>query len=335
MKKYGENGIFAAVLRRGLSLAATVALVLGGAEVARAQSASSSTAVQAAKSAAAAPASAAAAAKAPANPAAAPAPSGGLNTGIRIHGHWKIVVRNPDGTVATRRDFENSLTYPGAFLLQNFLGGTMTPGAWAIGLGAQLPGNSGPCANSFTITSSQTPSPVSSGSCIIAEPTGGYALGADCPGNFPYCQPTLTRQQLTFQTTTQSLNGPLGTVLVSRVVSSSGFELTGTAAASSSGTIDTVATLVMLCGPGGVNYVPDANGNYSLPPLTSLITTSPSTCTAPGFGAQPSSSFGNYRWGTPFSATVLNGASATSTPPSAVQVVANQTIQVTVVFTFN
>ena len=59
MKKYGENGIFAAVLRRGLSLAATVALVLGGAEVARAQSASSSTAVQAAKSAAAAPASAA------------------------------------------------------------------------------------------------------------------------------------------------------------------------------------------------------------------------------------------------------------------------------------
>ncbi|MGC2806990.1 MAG: hypothetical protein WA211_12725, partial [Candidatus Acidiferrales bacterium] len=85
MKKYGENGIFAAVLRRGLSLAATVALVLGGAEVARAQSASSSTAVQAAKSAAAAPASAAAAAKAPANPAAAPAPSGGLNTGIRIH----------------------------------------------------------------------------------------------------------------------------------------------------------------------------------------------------------------------------------------------------------
>ena len=60
--------------------------------------------------------------KPPTNPAAASAPSGGLNTGIQIHGHWKIVVRNPDGTVATRREFENSLTYRGAFLLQNFAG---------------------------------------------------------------------------------------------------------------------------------------------------------------------------------------------------------------------
>ena len=36
-----------------------------------------------------------------------------------------------------------------------------------------------------------------------------------------------------------------------------------------------------------------------------------------------------------FSSTILNGATATSTPPAPVQVVANQTIQVTVVFTFN
>jgi hypothetical protein len=40
-------------------------------------------------------------------------------------------------------------------------------------------------------------------------------------------------------------------------------------------------------------------------------------------------------FGAAFSSTILNGASATSTPPAPVQVIANQTIQVTVVFTFN
>ncbi|MGA8408243.1 MAG: hypothetical protein WB680_13780 [Candidatus Acidiferrales bacterium] len=337
MSEHVENGKFAAATRRALSALATLALVLAGAAAARAQSASSSAAVQSAKSAAPSAASAGATAKAATNPTAASAPSGGLNTGIQIHGHWKIVVRNPDGTVATRREFENSLTYPGAYLLQNFLGGTLTPGAWAIGLGAQLPGDTGPCTNSFTITNSQTPSPVSSGSCIIAEPTGQYLNGSVCAGNAPACQPNLTRQQRTFQTTTQSLNGPLGTVLVSRVVSSSGFELTGTAAASSSGTIDTVATLVMECAPIGTSYAADPNGNYNLPPLSSVSSTSPATCTNPGYDPQSPSqiAFNNYKWGTPFSATVLNGSSATSTPPSAVQVVANQTIQVSVVFTFN
>ncbi|MGC1969166.1 MAG: hypothetical protein WA673_22085, partial [Candidatus Acidiferrales bacterium] len=97
-------------------------------------------------SAAASPASASATATAAPNPAAPQGPSGGLTTGVQIHGHWKIVVRNPDGTVATRRDFENSITFNGAYLLQNILGGNMTPGAWAIGMGAQLSGNTGPCA---------------------------------------------------------------------------------------------------------------------------------------------------------------------------------------------
>src|SRR5271154_6454109 len=38
-------------------------------------------------------------------------PKGTQNEGIKVHGHWTIEVRNPDGSVATHREFENSLDY--------------------------------------------------------------------------------------------------------------------------------------------------------------------------------------------------------------------------------
>ena len=34
---------------------------------------------------------------------------GGPREGIKVHGHWTIVVKNPDGTVAQRREFDNDL----------------------------------------------------------------------------------------------------------------------------------------------------------------------------------------------------------------------------------
>ena len=36
--------------------------------------------------------------------------------GIKVHGHWIIDVRNPDGSLAQHRDFENSLADGGYFL---------------------------------------------------------------------------------------------------------------------------------------------------------------------------------------------------------------------------
>ena len=36
-------------------------------------------------------------------------PNHGSHQGIKVHGHWTIEVRNPDGSVATHREFENSL----------------------------------------------------------------------------------------------------------------------------------------------------------------------------------------------------------------------------------
>jgi hypothetical protein len=88
----------------------------------------------------------AAAARAPRAPAAAavrPAP-GGLRTGIQVHGRWTIVVRNPDGSVAAKRNFENTLQVDGANVLPVVMSGFAVPGGWGIILGAPAAGE-GPC----------------------------------------------------------------------------------------------------------------------------------------------------------------------------------------------
>jgi hypothetical protein len=73
--------------------------------------------------------------------------------GIKVHGHWTIEVRNPDGSVATHREFENSLVGPGTLSL--FLARQYSVGTWQINL-VGLP--------DVCLTSGQ---PVQ---CIITEP---------------------------------------------------------------------------------------------------------------------------------------------------------------------
>ena len=46
--------------------------------------------------------------------------------GIKVHGHWTIEVRDPDGTLVTYREFENSLTAAGGQFLAALMGGTTT-----------------------------------------------------------------------------------------------------------------------------------------------------------------------------------------------------------------
>ena len=36
-------------------------------------------------------------------------PGGGMTEGLQVHGHWRVVVRNPDGSVASRHEFNNAL----------------------------------------------------------------------------------------------------------------------------------------------------------------------------------------------------------------------------------
>jgi len=54
--------------------------------------------------------------------------------GIKIHGHWKFVVHDPDGKLVSTREFENALVTPGSG--DSFLGGLLTgqivAGDWAV-----------------------------------------------------------------------------------------------------------------------------------------------------------------------------------------------------------
>jgi hypothetical protein len=64
----------------------------------------------------------------------------GRQEGIQVHGHWVLEIRNPDGSVAQRKEFENSLTPPsglatnGAGILAPLLAGATTAGPWAVGV---------------------------------------------------------------------------------------------------------------------------------------------------------------------------------------------------------
>jgi len=70
----------------------------------------------------------------------------GRREGIKVHGHWTIEIHNPDGTLADRREFENSLSQStGAQILAGLLnntgainntafGSTVLPFWWAVTL---------------------------------------------------------------------------------------------------------------------------------------------------------------------------------------------------------
>lgn len=85
-------------------------------------------------------------------PAPAAKSSRGPQEGIKIHGHWVIEVRNPDGTLATRREFDNALSITGQASLVSLLGRVNSVGLWLIYFdgggfaGAQHPCGGGACA---------------------------------------------------------------------------------------------------------------------------------------------------------------------------------------------
>ena len=68
--------------------------------------------------------------------------------GINVHGHWVIEVRNADGTVQVRREFENALLPTGKTTLINLFTGGAPMGLWAI----TVTGNPGPCSGQCNIT---------------------------------------------------------------------------------------------------------------------------------------------------------------------------------------
>ncbi len=70
--------------------------------------------------------------------------AGGPSEGIQVHGHWVIEVRDYDGSLVDRREFDNALAPPGNQILNGFLSRISTPGAWAVFISAASIGNR-PC----------------------------------------------------------------------------------------------------------------------------------------------------------------------------------------------
>lgn len=146
MNARNNHEIVAKITRRGLVLAALLAMVLSAAGIAPAQSTAASTSSPAAKPAVAAgPSAVSPAAKSPAK---------GSQEGIKIHGHWTIEVRNPDGSLDKRVEFENGIcpsqqvtggggilttttTFAGGALALSMLAtGQASAGPWEIILGS-------------------------------------------------------------------------------------------------------------------------------------------------------------------------------------------------------
>ncbi|HTW79048.1 MAG TPA: hypothetical protein VME23_05800 [Terracidiphilus sp.] len=59
----------------------------------------------------------------------------GLKTGIKVHGHWVIDVKNPNGKLISHHEFENALEQAtGGPTIAQILGGTAVAGEFAIAL---------------------------------------------------------------------------------------------------------------------------------------------------------------------------------------------------------
>jgi len=135
--------------------------------------------------AAARPAPAAALVKAPAASASTAAKPGGGGTheGIKVHGHWIIEVRDPDGKLVSHNEFENKLISP-AFV-SSLLTGADSIGTWEVDLGAST--GSAPCGVVCAIVQSTslfnsictTPPAASNYECglTVTVPTSGASAG--------------------------------------------------------------------------------------------------------------------------------------------------------------
>ena len=122
---------------------------------------------------------------------------GGPQEGIKVHGHWTILVRNEDGSVASRHEFENALTPGGALALASLLTQAQ-PAAptWII----LLDGNTGPGQSvgfqASTTTQSVNGTVVLTGSKKV--PVNGYQLtGVDTNVNITSLGATFTSRDLT------------------------------------------------------------------------------------------------------------------------------------------
>jgi hypothetical protein len=163
----------------------------------------------------------------------------GATQGIKVHGHWVIDVKNPDGTLAAHREFENSLTgaNQGQLLLGGLLSGYYVAGDYAIELGSSICQPAGKCA----IIVSQTGQP---GSYLCAQ--------GECFATLKY---------------TYNLQPTTGNQVDAYMV------MSGSAVPDETGTLDTVATVYNVC-----DYTNGFTGGLTPVLPTSVTSVAPSSC---------------------------------------------------------
>jgi hypothetical protein len=80
----------------------------------------------------------------------------GISDGVKVHGHWKIEVFEPDGTRVSSYEFDNALDPFAKGTLRYLLDSQMSHGGWAVALAG--PNYDGPCDQSG-----------SQGACVLQE----------------------------------------------------------------------------------------------------------------------------------------------------------------------
>jgi hypothetical protein len=244
-----------------------------------------------------APASPSLAATVPTRPhavAAADDSSQSMRQGIKVHGHWTIEVRNPDGTVVKRVEFENGLcpttgggnpnggVTGGDFDFASLLTGGSIMGAWAISLGSPtVPAgtNPGPACGSTGIVPSPAFVLVQSVGISGCSATGGSGASfgnGNNPAGSVICFSTLnTPKQLegSDSAAPNTSSGGFGVTLAGQFTVPSGspdtkitaVATTASACISLSPPITTtgVTSISLNCGPGNAsNYGPQLTGAY-------------------------------------------------------------------------
>lgn len=132
---------------------------------------------------------------------------GSTADGIKVEGHWKITVKNPDGRVVLVRRFHNDPTQANQ-AIATILARAYTPGLWFVQLSSTT--------NDFACLSSGTPT-----SCTLTDPsdTGAFASSTS-----------------TFKTLTASATGFQSTIVLS-----------GSMTAQRDGDVDQVSTNLPVC----------------------------------------------------------------------------------------
>ncbi|MGA9304167.1 MAG: hypothetical protein WBW31_02060 [Candidatus Sulfotelmatobacter sp.] len=230
MKTNDRHESVSQIAGRGMVLVGLLAVTLAFAASSFAQS-------NAAPAPTAADAKAAQQAQAAANSPAAQAAKAprGTGEGIQVHGHWTIVVRNPDGTVAARQEFENTLDpIEGADLLTGLLSGEYAAEGFYIDLYAA---NGGICGGTDCgIYDSRTPP---------------FCVGGKIPINGAPCG-TLTYAA--------NLGQPLNGTSDQNAI---GYTLSGSVSLLSTdgGVITTVGTGIVSCPPNGSVFPAPSSDN--------------------------------------------------------------------------